>query len=101
MDYRISRRFAEQAIDMPITMQEYEAIETSQEVLLDLLAIEQRYDLLLRNFLDFQRAMHAAASENAVRPKYAPADFDRAEAPVAQPSITSSHQQDPILISLA
>lgn len=67
--------------DLPLSEEEFKRIEDAERALLNELTIEQRYDLLVSNFIEFQRAIHSAASEYAVRYAFAPNDFDRAAAP--------------------
>lgn len=82
MTFCISRRGVEKLNDLPLTHGQFELIEASQEFLLKQLTIEQRYDLLISNFVEFRNAIHDAASEHAVRRRKSSKDFDSALAPI-------------------
>jgi hypothetical protein len=78
MRYEIRRNTAAKHSVLTITKDEFESIQDSRDMLLRILVIEQRYDILVGNYLELERQIFHCNSEYVVHPSFDQSQFTSA-----------------------
>ena len=80
--YCISRPILGRSTETLITKEDYQRHVQARDLLSRHLEVEQRYDLLVENYLELQASMHSSIVGYAMRMPTAEADFDQFTRPI-------------------
>jgi len=61
MKYLICREVAESSTEIHISRHKYQELLTAKNTLLEILSVEEKYDLLIRNYRGFEEIVHASS----------------------------------------
>lgn len=67
MEYGLARRVLDTLAFVSITKNEYEAIQQAREGLLECLFMEEKFDLLIENYFEFETTLLEIATRNMIR----------------------------------